>query len=96
MLRQKYRYGGITQKSEEDIERMVTAATNIINRTPNPIQNASTVLNYPTVLSQIAQVANNLSNGEVNNMDVENNATDNAAVSSGASSLAPIDLMEVD
>jgi geranylgeranyl pyrophosphate synthase len=75
MLRKKYRRGGVSQKNEEDIERMVTAATNILNRTPDLVGNVN-ALNDPTVLNEIANIANNLSNGEINNMDIENNATD--------------------
>jgi hypothetical protein len=76
MLRQKCRHGGISQKSEEDTERMVTTATNIINRTPNPIGNVSTALSDPSVLNVIANVADNLSNSEINNMEIENQNTD--------------------
>jgi hypothetical protein len=72
MLRQKYRHSGVTQKSDEDIEKMVIAVTNIINKTPNPIGNVSTALSDPQVLSEISNVSNNLSNNQLSEMDIEN------------------------
>jgi hypothetical protein len=103
MLRKKYRHGGVSQKSEEDIERMVTAATNIINRTPDPVRNVSTALNDPSVLNERANVADNLSNGEIRNMDIENQNTDDIVLdiplgpappnSQGANSLPTFSLL---
>jgi hypothetical protein len=96
MLRKKYRHGGVSQKSEEDIQRMTITATNILNRTPDPAGNVN-ALNNPSVLNEIANVANNLNNGEINNMNIENKNTDDLvldiplgpppALSQGANSL---------
>jgi hypothetical protein len=84
MLRKKYRHGGITQKTEEDIERMTIEETNKINRTPDPIGNASTALSDPEVLSQIANVTDNLSNSEINSMNIENNITNDIVLNAPA------------
>jgi hypothetical protein len=65
----------VSQKSEEDIKKMMTAVTNIFNKTPNPIANVNTV-NDPTVLSQISNLTNNLNSSQLNEMDIENKNTD--------------------
>jgi hypothetical protein len=76
MLRQKYRHRGVSQKSEEDIERMVTAATNIIDKTPNPIGNINT-FNNSMVLDHISTFNENFNNNQINEMQIENETTDN-------------------